>query len=98
MTVFDAVRDSVLAFFEAVLTFLHDAFEPLLGAHSWGWAIIVLTLIARIALLPLAIKQTRSMRAMQAIQPQMKALQKKYKVDKELMRKDPEKYKACLLY
>jgi YidC/Oxa1 family membrane protein insertase len=88
------VIDSVRGFVESVLTFLHDLLLPIFGANSWGWAIIALTLIVRIALLPLAIKQTRSMRAMQAIQPQMKALQKKYKVDKELMRKDPEKYKA----
>jgi YidC/Oxa1 family membrane protein insertase len=88
------VIDSVLGFVESVLTYLHDLFFPVFGGNSWGWAIIALTLIVRVALLPLAIKQTRSMRAMQAIQPQMKALQKKHKVDKELMRKDPEKYKA----
>jgi len=88
------VIDTVRGFVESVLTFLHDLLFPIFGANSWGWAIIALTLIVRVALLPLAIKQTRSMRAMQAIQPQMKALQKKYKVDKELMRKDPEKYKA----
>jgi YidC/Oxa1 family membrane protein insertase len=88
------VIDSVRGFVESVLTFLHDLLLPIFGANSWGWSIIALTLIVRVALLPLAIKQTRSMRAMQAIQPQMKALQKKYKVDKELMRKDPEKYKA----
>jgi YidC/Oxa1 family membrane protein insertase len=88
------VIDTVRGFVESVLTFLHDLLLPIFGANSWGWAIIALTLIVRVALLPLAIKQTRSMRAMQAIQPQMKALQKKYKVDKELMRKDPEKYKA----
>lgn len=86
--------DTVRGFVESLLTFLHDLLLPIFGANSWGWAIIALTLIVRVALLPLAIKQTRSMRAMQAIQPQMKALQKKYKVDKELMRKDPEKYKA----
>ncbi len=84
----------VLDVFEAILTFLHDVLEPVFGVHSWGWAIIALTLVVRVLLLPLAIKQTRSMRAMQAIQPEMKALQKKYKVDRELMRKDPEKYRA----
>jgi YidC/Oxa1 family membrane protein insertase len=88
------VIDTVRGFVESVLTFLHDVLFPIFGGASWGWAIIALTLIVRVALLPLAIKQTRSMRAMQAIQPQMKALQKKHKVDKELMRKDPEKYKA----
>lgn len=84
----------VLEAFEAVLGFLHNIFAPIFGVHSWGWAIIALTLVVRVLLLPLAIKQTRSMRAMQAIQPEMKALQKKYKVDRELMRKDPEQYRA----
>jgi YidC/Oxa1 family membrane protein insertase len=88
------VIDTVLDAFEAALTFLHDIFVPVFADHSWGWAIIALTLVVRIALLPLAIKQTRSMRAMQALQPQIKELQKKYKVDRELMRKDPEQYKA----
>jgi len=91
------VRDffaPVLQAFEAVLEFLHNIFEPVFGVHSWGWSIIALTLVVRVLLLPLAIKQTRSMRAMQAIQPEMKALQKKYKVDRELMRKDPEQYRA----
>ncbi len=88
------LRDSVLALFEGILTFFHDLFEPMLGLHSWGWAIIALTLVVRIFLLPLAIKQTRSMRAMQKLQPQIKELQKKYKVDRSLMKKDPEQYKA----
>ena len=67
--------DSVLGFFEGVLTFLHNLVVPVFGVHSWGWAIILLTLIVRVFLLPLAIKQTRSMRGMQAIQPQMKEIQ-----------------------
>jgi YidC/Oxa1 family membrane protein insertase len=92
--VFQALSDSVLAFLESVLTFLHDLVVPVFGIHSWGWAIILLTLVVRILLLPLAIKQTRSMRAMQAIQPKIKEIQKKHKVDRELMKKDPEKYKA----
>jgi len=92
--VFRSLADSVLAFLESVLTFLHDLVEPVFGVHSWGWAIVLLTLVVRILLLPLAIKQTRSMRGMQAIQPKIKEIQKKYKVDRELMRKDPEKYRA----
>ena len=91
---FRSIADAVLGFFEGVITFLHDLVYPVFGVHSWGWAIIALTLIVRVFLLPLAIKQTRSMRAMQAIQPQVKELQKKYKVDRDLMRKDPETYKA----
>jgi YidC/Oxa1 family membrane protein insertase len=91
--VWSSIREGALGALEAALTFLHDlvAFtEP----HSWGWAIILLTLVIRVLLLPLAIKQTRSMRAMQALQPQIKELQKKHKVDRELMKKDPEQYKA----
>jgi YidC/Oxa1 family membrane protein insertase len=88
------VIDAILDAFEAALTFLHDIFVTPFGDNAWGWAIVGLTLIVRIVLLPLAIKQTRSMRAMQALQPQIKELQKKYKVDRDLMRKDPEQYKA----
>lgn len=84
----------VLDAFGALLELIHDGVEPLFGVHSWGWSIIVLTLIVRVLLLPLAIKQTRSMKAMQQLQPQLKAIQEKYKTDREMMRKDPEKYRA----
>jgi YidC/Oxa1 family membrane protein insertase len=84
----------VLDVFASVLMFIHDLVEPLVGVHSWGWSIIGLTLIVRILLLPLAIKQTRSMKAMQQLQPQIKAIQEKYKTDREMMRKDPDKYKS----
>ena len=84
----------VLEVFSGLLRFIHDLAEPLFGVHSWGWAIIGLTLIVRILLLPLAIKQTRSMKAIQQLQPEMKAIQEKYKTDREMMRKDPEKYRA----
>ncbi|MCC5948608.1 MAG: membrane protein insertase YidC [Nitriliruptoraceae bacterium] len=85
--------DAVLDAFTTVLGLIESLFAPI-SSNSWGWAIITLTLIVRVLLLPLAIKQTRSMRAMQTLQPKMKELQKKYKVDRELMRKDPETYKA----
>jgi len=85
---------SILGIFSSILGFIHDLVEPLFGVHSWGWAIIGLTLVVRILLLPLAIKQTRSMKAMQQLQPQMKAIQDKYKTDREMMRKDPDKYRA----
>ncbi len=84
----------VLDLFSGLLRFIHDIAEPLFGVHSWGWAIIGLTLIVRILLLPLAIKQTRSMKAIQQLQPEMKAIQEKYKTDREMMRKDPEKYRS----
>jgi YidC/Oxa1 family membrane protein insertase len=45
---------------------------------SFGLSIIVVTLIIRLAILPLMIKQTRSSKAMQALQPEMAALKEKY--------------------
>ena len=71
---------------------------PLLGAlkwvhgfiGNWGWAIVVLTLLINIALFPLRHKSVVSMRKMQEIQPQMKAIQERYAKYKVT---DPEKQK-----
>lgn len=52
---------------------------------SYGVAIILLTIVVRIILLPLSIKQTKSMREMQRIQPEVKKLQAKYKGDRQKM-------------
>jgi YidC/Oxa1 family membrane protein insertase len=52
---------------------------------NYGVAIILLTILIRIVLLPLSIKQTKSMIAMQKLQPQLKEIQKKYKDDREKM-------------
>jgi YidC/Oxa1 family membrane protein insertase len=68
--------------FAAILAFFY-AIVP-----SYGLAIILLTLSTRIVLLPLSIKQTRSMREMQVIQPQVKALQKKYKGDRQKLNEE----------
>ena len=58
----------------AILDFLHE------NAHlTYGWSIVVLTVMVRTALLPLVIKQYSSMRSMQMVAPQMKELQRKYK-------------------
>jgi len=45
---------------------------------DYGLSIIIVTLLIRFAILPLMIKQTRSSKAMQAIQPEMQALREKY--------------------
>ena len=88
-----AVWHGLLDFIGGVLTYFHDLVEPVFGVHAWGWAIIALTVAVRFLLLPLAIKQTRSQRAMQTLQPEMKKIQAKYKADRGLMKTDPEKYK-----
>ena len=56
--------------------------------HNWGWSIVIQTIIITLALLPLRISQMRSALKMQRVQPQMKAIQEKYK--KYSMR-DPRK-------
>ncbi len=59
------------------LVFLHG----LLG--SYGLAIIAFTLVVRLLTLPLTLKQIRSSKAMQELQPKIKEIQRKYKDDKE---------------
>jgi YidC/Oxa1 family membrane protein insertase len=76
-----------------ILGLFHDWLVPVSGPWAWGWAIVLLTLAVRLLMLPLAVKQTNSMRAMQGLQPEIKRIQKKYKADRDLMRKDPEKYR-----
>jgi len=55
---------------------------------SLGLAIILLTVAVRIILLPLSLKQTRSMREMQKIQPEVKKLQAKHKGDRQKMNEE----------
>jgi YidC/Oxa1 family membrane protein insertase len=61
---------------------------------SWGLAIIGLTIIVRLVLFPLTWKQFSSAQSMQAIQPQLKELQKKHKGDRgKLQQETMELYK-----
>src|SRR6266571_7928007 len=55
---------------------------------NYALAIIVLTLAIRVLLLPLAVKQIRSMQAMQAIQPKVKELQRKLKGNRERLNQE----------
>jgi YidC/Oxa1 family membrane protein insertase len=66
-----------------VITFLADDI-----GLSWGLAIIGLTFITRALILPLSIKQIKSMRALQELQPQMKEIQEKYKDDRERQQRE----------
>jgi len=46
--------------------------------NSFGWGIVIVTILIRLLILPLMIKQTKSTKAMQAIQPEMQKLKEKY--------------------
>ncbi len=65
----------------AALNFLLQLFYSF--TNNYGLAIIFLTVLVKLLLLPLTIKQTRSMLAMQKIQPELKKIQEKYKDDKQ---------------
>jgi YidC/Oxa1 family membrane protein insertase len=67
----------------AVLQFFHDN-----AGLSWGMSIIALTVVTRAVLIPLTYKQLKGMRALQALQPQIKELQEKYKNDKQRMQQE----------
>ena len=54
---------------------------------SYGFGIIILTIIIRAALWPLGVSQQRSMRIMQKLQPKMKAIQERYKNDPQTMQR-----------
>lgn len=73
---------------EALLTTILDTLYHLTeaaGFGSYGLAIILLTVVMKIILYPLTVKQLKSMKAMQEIQPKMKRLQEKYKDNPQLM-------------
>jgi len=55
---------------------------------TWGLAIVALTVVTRIAILPLSLKQIRSMRSMQAHQPEIKRIQQKYKDDRQRLQRE----------
>src|SRR4029079_1400701 len=59
---------------------------------SWGWSIIALTIIVRICLVPLMVKQIHSMQRMQAHMPEMKSIQQKYKGDKQRLNEELMKF------
>jgi YidC/Oxa1 family membrane protein insertase len=68
-----------------------------LGPHGtiglpWGWSIVALTILVRIVLVPLTVKQIHSMQALQAHAPQMKEIQRKYKGDKQRQNEELMKF------
>ena len=69
--------------FEKVLVFFHDSV-----GLGWGFSIVALTITIRALLLPLTLKQVKSMRGLQQIAPEMKKLQAKYKDDKQRLNQE----------
>jgi YidC/Oxa1 family membrane protein insertase len=76
------VFGAILRFLGAVLSGVYDLIP------SYGLAIIILTILVRIVLIPLTVKQIRSMNAMQRLQPELKRLQQKYKGDRQKLNEE----------
>jgi YidC/Oxa1 family membrane protein insertase len=73
--------------FQSVLTFFHNS----VGV-SWGWSIVLLTVVIRAVLIPLTVKQFHSMRRLQAHMPELKELQARYKDDKQRQQQEVMKF------
>ena len=72
-----------------VLIFIHDT----LGV-SWGFSIVLLTVIVRALMAPLTVKQFKSMQSMVRVAPQLKEIQAKYKDDKQRQQQEVMKFYA----
>jgi YidC/Oxa1 family membrane protein insertase len=80
-----AIWQAILQGLGEILAFFFDVIP------SYGVAIILLTVLVRILLLPLGIKQVRSMHAMQRLQPKVKELQRKHKGNRQKLNEELQK-------
>ncbi|RYZ87723.1 MAG: membrane protein insertase YidC, partial [Proteobacteria bacterium] len=74
------------SFIARPLLYIMKAFFELLG--NWGLAIICLTLLVRLCVLPFAVMSSKSMKAMQKLQPQLQAVKLRYKDDPMAMNRE----------
>ncbi|GIJ25105.1 hypothetical protein Vqi01_02670 [Micromonospora qiuiae] len=85
----------IYAAISAILLFWHAAWQLLFGdatvlGTNWSWVlgIVFLVLTVRTVLFPVFVKQIKSQRAMQALQPRIKELQEKHKNDRETLQRE----------
>ncbi len=77
-----------------VFTHIYNLLNPVFGPTSgwtWGLSIVILVVLMRLIMVPLFIKQMHTTRAMSSLQPQMAALRKKYKNDKQTLNQETMK-------
>ncbi|MEU0524843.1 membrane protein insertase YidC [Streptomyces niveus] len=85
--------DTIASFFSFITTPVswiivqfHSVYGAIFGPDTgwaWGLSIVSLVVLIRICLIPLFVKQIKSTRNMQVLQPKMKAIQERYKNDKQ---------------
>ena len=71
----------------SVLEWLHGSV-----GFSWAWSIVALTVIVRILLVPLTVRQIHSMQNLQAHAPEMKAIQQRWKHDRQRQNEELMKF------
>jgi YidC/Oxa1 family membrane protein insertase len=74
-----------------VIVQIHAGLSTIVSPDSgwaWGGSIILLTVLMRLLIFPLFVKQIHTSRKMQELQPQIQALRKKYKNDKQRMNQE----------
>lgn len=81
------IFDAFVVYLQTFLTFFYTLSESL-GYANYGVAIILMTIVIKMVLYPLTVKQVKSMKAMQEMQPQLKKLQEKYKGKPEMLQKE----------
>jgi YidC/Oxa1 family membrane protein insertase len=81
------IAQPLIDVFDSVLVFFHDKV-----GLGWGMSIIALTVCVRAVLIPLTLKQFRSMQSLQRLAPEIKELQAKYKEDKQRLNQEMMKF------
>ena len=76
---------------ETVMRHVLDWFHSSLGL-TWAWSIVATTVVVRMLLVPLTIRQIHSMQSLQKHAPQMKEIQKKYKQDRQKQNEELMKF------
>ena len=82
---------SILSPLENVMKAILDFFHNSVGL-PWAWSIVAVTIVVRICLVPLTVRQIHSMQSLQRHAPEMKALQQKYKGDRQKLNEELMKF------
>lgn len=90
MEFISSIFQPIVELLEVILGMFHDVLS-IAGIESYGVAIIVLTIIIKTLFYPLTVKQVKSMKGMQELQPKMKALQDKFKGDPKRLQTEMQK-------
>ena len=87
LSFFSTIFEPIEAILHWILEFFHGITASV-GFDNYGLAIIMLTILIKLCLYPLTVKQVKSMKGMQDLQPKMKKLQEKYKGNPQLMQQE----------